>query len=275
MSKYSGNIEAVLALGISIVSAGMLVLPSAGVENSVVTAAGLLAGALILCIAFVHKKYLLVHLCLFFLLLFGWKSSPLWPADLPTGLVAPFLSYLFIVLLVPPLRKSLSWFKRGRFSRNALLLAALIVVLSLPALLLWALYSQNVIEYYVYLFHPEILYIELIIFALLFAVINAVTQEIIFRGVFQDALSVAFGKDIYAILIQALIFGLIHSEGVPSGLIGIFMAFIYGSVLGILKKTSGGLLLPIMVHFITDLAIFFLVFYKAWLLGLLDIFPLL
>src|SRR3546814_661790 len=141
MSKYSGNIEGVLALGISIVSAGMLVLPSAGLESSLATAAGLLAGALILGVAFVHKKYLLVHLCLFFLLLFGWKSSPLWPSDLPTGLVAPFLSYLLIVLLVPPLRKTLSWFKRGRLNGNTLLFAVLIVVLSLPALLLWALYS--------------------------------------------------------------------------------------------------------------------------------------
>lgn len=273
MSKYPGNIEAVLALSISVISAGLLLLPAAGLQSVWITAAGLLSGTVILGISFFQKRYLLAHLSIFFLLLFGWKSSPLWPSDLPTGLVAPFLSYVLIVLLISPLRKALSWFKRGSFSRRALLASMLTLAFSLPALLLWALYAENVIEYYVYLFHPEILYIELVIFALLFATINAVTQEVIFRGVFQDALVAALGKDAYAILVQALIFGLIHLQGIPSGLAGVLMAFSYGCVLGILRKISRGLLLPVAVHFITDLFIFFLVFYKAGLLGLLSIFP--
>ncbi|QEC51537.1 CPBP family intramembrane glutamic endopeptidase [Anseongella ginsenosidimutans] len=244
MSKYPGNIEAVLALSISVVSAGLLLLPAAGLESNWITIAGLLSGIVILGISFVQKRYLLVHLCLFFLLLFGWKNSPLWPSDLPTGLVAPFLSYLLIVLLIPPLRKTLSWFRWGGCSRKAMIAGLLILAFSLPALLMWAMHSENVIEYYVYLFHPEILYIELVIFALLFAVINAVTQEVIFRGVFQDALEAAFGKGAYAILVQALIFGLIHLQGIPSGLAGVLMAFSYGCALGILRKVAGGCCYP-------------------------------
>lgn len=275
MSKYPDNISTVLALNISFISACMLLLPAVGIESKWVNAAGIGLGILILGTAVHFRRLPLIHLALFFVLLFGWKHSPLWPSDLPTGLVAPFLSYLLIVLLVPPLRKSVTWFKRGALAGKPLWAAVLILALTLPALLLWALYSQNVIEYYIYLFHPRILYIELAIFALLFATINAVTQEVIFRGVCQDALLTAFKSEKYAIPVQALLFGLIHSVGVPSGLAGILMAFFYGYALGVLKKMAGGLLLPVAVHFVTDLFIFFLVFYKAWLLDLLGIFPLL
>lgn len=275
MSKYPRNTEGGLALSISVVAACMLMLPALGIERMWIVACGMALGAAILGWAIARRLYPLIHLSLFFVLLFSWRYSPFWPRDLPTGLVAPFLSYLLVVLLVPSLRRSITWFKRGSLTGQPLWAALLILALSLPALLLWALYSENVIEYYVYLFHPRILYIELIIFAVLFATINAVTQEVIFRGVYQDALGIAFGSEKYALPVQALIFGLIHSVGVPSGLPGIAMAFCYGYALGILKRMAGGLLLPVAVHFVTDLFIFFLVFYKAWLLDLLGVFPLL
>src|SRR3546814_955864 len=76
----------------------------------------------------------------------------------------------------------------------------------------------------------------------------------------------ALSNERYAIVVQAIIFGLIHNVGVPSGPAGIGMAFIYGCMLGILKSMSCGLLLPVAVHFVTDLFIFFLAFYNAWLL---------
>lgn len=273
MCKSPANLASVLTLSISAIAAALLLLPQTGYDNSWISIAGLIIGTIFLLIAFSRKYYPLAHLCLFFLLLFGWKISPLWPAYVPAGLLFPFVSYLIIVLLLPQLRKSLSWFSWGRPGRSALLAALLILALSLLVLYIWALWSENVIEHYVYLFHPEILYIELIIFAFLFATINAICQEIIFRGVLQDALKSAVAKDSAAILLQAVLFGLIHIEGIPSGLTGVVMAFLYGSALGMLKRMSGGLLLPVAVHFIADLFIFFLVFYKAWVVGLFDLFP--
>jgi len=275
MSKFPGNIEATLVLCVSVVSAGLLLFPFLGVDNAWIPGAGLLVGGLILGIAIFRRTYFVVHLALFFLLLFGWKESPFWPADLPTGLLPPFLSYLAVVLAVPPLRKTITWYRWGRRTGTPLLAALLILAFSLPALYLWTIYSDNAVEYYVYLFHPKIFYIELVIFALLFATINALTQEVIFRGVYQDALSLSFRNEWVAILLQALVFGLIHIEGIPSGLSGVIMAFSYGTVLGVLRRLSGGLLLPVAIHFVTDLFIFYLVFYKAWLLGLFDTFPFL
>ncbi|HEY9560968.1 MAG TPA: CPBP family intramembrane glutamic endopeptidase [Anseongella sp.] len=275
MSKSPGPIRRLLALSISVVSTGMLLLPLAGAGTEWFIIPGIALGIMILGATIYFKEYLLIHLSLFFVLLFGWKHSPWWPDELPTGLLIPFFSYLLLAFSIPSLRKSIPWLHRGLVGGRPLYAGLLIILVSLPALWAWTVYSENVIEYYVYLFHPRILYIELVIFALLFAAINSVTQEVIFRGVYQNALDEALSNERYAIVVQAIIFGLIHNVGVPSGPAGIGMAFIYGCMLGILKSMSCGLLLPVAVHFVTDLFIFFLAFYKAWLLGLLDRFPLL
>src|SRR5690606_40915579 len=96
MSKSSGFISSLLALGITAVSAGMLLWP-AGVDGSGwMILSGIALGLLILGLAIWFRAYALVHLSLFFVLLFGWKYSPLWPAELPTGLLAPSFCYLFL-----------------------------------------------------------------------------------------------------------------------------------------------------------------------------------
>lgn len=273
--RSADRIATYLVLALSTVSAGLLLFTAADIRSSWVPVLSVFFGAIIFCASVIWKKFPLIHLSLFFLLLFGWRWSPFWPEELPTGLLVPFLVYILIVLFVPALRKSATWFNRGRFDRKSLLASLGVLVFSLPALLIWAIVSGNNIENYIYLFHPRILLIELLIFAFLFALISAVTQEIVFRGIFQDALGAAFGPGLYALLVQAIVFGIIHSMGIPSGIAGVIMAFTYGCMLGILRNLSGGLLLPVIVHFITDLFIFGLIFYKADLEGLLSFFPLL
>src|SRR3546814_10655354 len=135
-------------------------------------------------------------------LLFGWKHSPWWPDELPTGLLIPFFSYLLLAFSIPSLRKSIPWLHRGLVGGRPLYAGLLIILVSLPALWAWTVYSENVIEYYVYLFHPRILYIELVIFALLFAANNSVTLVVIFLGVFQNALYAALSNERYAICVS-------------------------------------------------------------------------
>ncbi|HYH55247.1 MAG TPA: CPBP family intramembrane glutamic endopeptidase [Anseongella sp.] len=273
--QFTRNIDAFLVLGISFVSVCLLLLPATGIGGSWLVVPAGLSGLAVFGAAVAIRNFPLIHLSLFFLLLFGWKWSPWWPRELPTGLLAPSLAYIVIIVLFRPLRESVTWFRRGALSRKTLLAALGVLALSLPALFAWAVFTENNIQDYIYLFHPRILYVELLIFALIFALINAFTQEIIFRGVFQDSLCASLGRGWPALLVQAFVFGLIHYVGVPDGISGIIMAFAYGIALGVLKNLSGGLLLPIAVHFVTDLFIFYLVFYKAALLDLLGAFPLL
>src|SRR3546814_9702973 len=102
-----------------------------------------------------------------------------WSSDVCSSdlLLIPFFSYLLLAFSIPSLRKSIPWLHRGLVGGRPLYAGLLIILVSLPALWAWTVYSENVIEYYVYLFHPRILYIELVIFALLFAAINSVTDR--------------------------------------------------------------------------------------------------
>ncbi len=57
-------------------------------------------------------------------------------------------------------------------------------------------------------------------------------------------------------ILQAIPFGLLHLNGTPSGWLGVGMAFVYGLMLGSIKRRSQGMLAPFMTHVFADLTIF-------------------
>ena len=65
------------------------------------------------------------------------------------------------------------------------------------------------------------------------------------------------------IILQAIVFAVAHLWGVPNGIIGMFLAFIYGIFLGVMRYLARGLLMPIVTHIAADMTIFII---------LLDIF---
>ncbi|MBA2743194.1 MAG: CPBP family intramembrane metalloprotease [Chthoniobacterales bacterium] len=88
-----------------------------------------------------------------------------------------------------------------------------------------------------------------------FAVINAVLEEVIWRGIFQHwLLSVAPAA--VAVVLQALSFGAAHYRGFPSGFVGVGLSTLYGLMLGALALRSRGLLAPIVAHVTADAVIF-------------------
>ena len=95
----------------------------------------------------------------------------------------------------------------------------------------------------------------LITAGILFSVFNALREEFIFRGILYDSLNSLWGKWA-AMGITALGFGLIHLQGVPSGITGALLAAVYGLVLGGLRCWTGGSLLPIAAHIAADATIF-------------------
>jgi membrane protease YdiL (CAAX protease family) len=93
------------------------------------------------------------------------------------------------------------------------------------------------------------------------AVANAVCEEIISRGLWRLEFARSFGVDTPMSLIesniwQAAIFGIWHYHGIPSGLPGVALTFVYGLVMGLLMDYGQGLLLPILAHSIADYFIF-------------------
>lgn len=102
----------------------------------------------------------------------------------------------------------------------------------------------------------------LIVFAGLgFATLNALVEEFIFRGILWDGLERLLSPVWLTLAIQAVIFGAIHYNGFPSGIIGMGLAAIYGAMLGVVRQQSQGLGAPVITHFFADLTIFLLIYY--------------
>lgn len=91
-----------------------------------------------------------------------------------------------------------------------------------------------------------------------FSVINAVLEEIIWRGLLQQWL-MKFCGPVTALLLQAVSFGAAHYSGFPGGIAGVALASLYGLMLGALVMYSRGLAAAILAHIAADAVIFSLV----------------
>jgi uncharacterized protein len=175
----------------------------------------------------------------------------------PWGLLFCFGVYGGVVLAVRPLRESLHWLRVGRLDRETLLLTGLISLVSVVGLVGWALlvrpdlsvFARNI---------PSGTGAAWIAAGLHFASVNAAAEEAICRGILMEALETRYGPA-QAVALQALIFGAMHANGIPPGLIGIFLSTLYGWMLGRLRQKADGLLACCLAHFVADLTIFLLV----------------
>jgi membrane protease YdiL (CAAX protease family) len=119
---------------------------------------------------------------------------------------------------------------------------------------------------WVFLFHPDLSDLvrkvprgsplTLLGAGVLFSVLNAIGEEVLFRGIVWNLLDKVFRHDWAINVGQAALFGVMHIHGFPRGWIGVLMAALYGLVLGEIRKHSGGLLAPIVTHAFADATIF-------------------
>jgi uncharacterized protein len=196
------------------------------------------------------------------LLLLGVLALPMFFSVLqwwPLYLLVPLTLYATVVLVVPSLRRSVHWVKGGHWDGIVWTLTATTIIVASAALVMW--YSH--FRYDADLSNigdqiPAWPLPYLLSLGLFFSVVNALLEEIIFRGVLYEALVDGYGA-FAALFIQALVFGLVHAHGFPRGVIGIVMATTYGVVLGYLRQRSGGLLPPLVAHIFADATIFVLV----------------
>ncbi|GIW42043.1 MAG: hypothetical protein KatS3mg076_2620 [Candidatus Binatia bacterium] len=90
----------------------------------------------------------------------------------------------------------------------------------------------------------------------LLAAANAAIEEITFRGFFLACLRASGVGSATSVLAQAIAFGASHVEGIPSGPLGVSLAFLFGLATGALRERSGGILSPWFAHFLVDLFAF-------------------
>jgi membrane protease YdiL (CAAX protease family) len=91
------------------------------------------------------------------------------------------------------------------------------------------------------------------------AIANAVCEEVMSRGFWRSEFARSIDPpltDRQSNFLQAIVFGVWHYHGIPSGVPGVILTFIYGLVMGQLMDYGHGLLLPIIAHTLADYFIF-------------------
>lgn len=79
------------------------------------------------------------------------------------------------------------------------------------------------------------------------ALLPAVAEELVFRGILQNDLLRSTGNVHAAVLVSAAVFSFIHFQ-----FFGFFPRMLLGIVLGYLYITSGNILVPMLMHFVNN-----------------------
>jgi len=173
----------------------------------------------------------------------------------PFSLLIPVLCYGIIVLIVPGLRKSALWFRRGAPDKTTVIAAAIISVTAGIGLVLW--YEILKPDVTVQLHNMNMPRWLLPIAGIAFSTSNAAIEEFAYRGIIMQALDSAVGPGVISLLVQAWSFGAMHyMQGFPKGVWGVTMATAYGVMLGWLRRRSQGMLAPWVAHVCADMVIF-------------------
>jgi hypothetical protein len=163
-------------------------------------------------------------------------------------------SYGAIVLAIPPLRATFRPWRFGRVSAGSLIATCIIAIGSSSVLVAFhALARPDVSAYREFL---SVATLDGVVMAgMLFSVLNALFEEIVFRGILFDAVESQWGEPI-AVFVTAVLFGYFHKQGYPPGAIGAALAGVFGFCLGWPRIVTGGIGLSVVAHIAADATIF-------------------
>jgi membrane protease YdiL (CAAX protease family) len=179
----------------------------------------------------------------------------------PWYLLLPLLVYAGITLALPPLRRTAPQLSLGRMGQAPLAFAAALSAATSGVLLgFHVLVRPDVTDLAARL--PVAAFGDLVLAGVCFSVVNAVLEEIIFRGILWEAVAAEW-NDRAALVVTAVLFGLGHLHGYPPGPAGAVLAGLYGLVLGLLRWWAGGLGLAIACHVCADATIFGLLLWSG------------
>lgn len=173
---------------------------------------------------------------------------PIWPL---TQLVVGG-PVVVVALWVPTLRLRRPWLLLGRLDPWPVVALG---VLAAVALVAWVVGMSPDLSQAFAMF-PGWPWPVLVVAAVGFSLVNAILEEVAFRGVLQQTLRSWLGPGVWPVLLQGAAFGVLHWHGVPHGPLGALMAGSWGVMLGWARQRSGGLLTPVLAHVVADAVIF-------------------
>jgi uncharacterized protein len=171
--------------------------------------------------------------------------------------LAPVLAYGALVAIVPPFRNTAGPWRFGAVSKITTLAAVIFAIGACGVLLVFDVLAKPDVRHFGH-FIPVTQLGGVVIAGVIFSVLNALLEEIIFRGVLFDAVESQCGVW-GAVVGTAAMFGYGHMQGYPPGALGAVLAGVFGLCLGWLRVVAGGLGLPVLVHIVADATIFTLV----------------
>ena len=171
----------------------------------------------------------------------------------PWWFLAPLAAYAFL-LIVPALRRSMPRLAVGRVGGAPLGFAALLLFGAPAVLLAFDIFLRPDVGPLAAKV-PLALGGSVVLAGIVFAVANAVCEELVFRWLLWQALVEEWNAPT-ALVVTTGFFGLAHLQGYPPGPLGAVLAGVYGLSLGILRWWTGGLGLAIACHAAADATIF-------------------
>jgi membrane protease YdiL (CAAX protease family) len=160
-----------------------------------------------------------------------------------------------VVRRVAWLRHAADWVRWGSFGADVRWLTAGCGLAAAVGVWGWFVLLQPNIDDIVTTFVPAGPIWLVIAGGLLFSCVNAAVEEGAYRGVVLHGLDSTLGSGIAALLLQAVAFGALHIAGFPRGWVGVGLAAVYGVMMGVVRRRSGGMLAPWAAHVFTDIVI--------------------
>jgi hypothetical protein len=196
----------------------------------------------------IHFNVLLV--CYYLMRFF--PRFPLYPFSDLTFLAL----YWYAVMLTPSLRGSVGWVRAGKFDGIVWWLVSITIVVPIVALMVWVHFlSPNLGRYSNMV--PQYPLWMIALYAVANAMFNAALEETIWRGVMLEALDSGLGPGVLALIISSVSFAAAHyRSGFPNGIVGSAMVFVFGMMLGVIRRKSRGIFGCWLAHTAVDAAIF-------------------
>lgn len=184
----------------------------------------------------------------------------LFPAYPPLVLAkgSALLVYAVLVVAIAPLRRSIDWLKLGLVPRRTWwALAAFMAVFALATAWYATRYHPPVNSHLVVGSTSRTQWLAVVLSG---AALNAFFEEVFWRGAMYGALLSVTGSSRTAFLLQAVHFGCAHFRGpFYSGWVGVFGTAAFGLLTGWLRRKTGGIVLPWLVHWLCDIVLLSLI----------------
>ena len=216
--------------------------------------------SLLILILIVLRAWYLIQFSLLFLLMSLHKFILVGGLNkLPAvGFLIPFIISCLLILPFSKTRIALKWVRAGKIDRTTILLIGGTSAIASLSLIIWATWTNHLgaAEQMMQGFATVPIWQMVLIGIPLFAIFNAFSEEVVYRGVLQNALNNVFTSKTLILLLQSSAFAAIHfSVGFPNDIVGYIMVFGYGIMLGYLRIRSNGMMAPVLTHFFADLTI--------------------